>query len=256
LEHLSILSFYPLMFLQSLYARMAIVGMAYDIISNNPALMLPTYFIGNGQGLFDWTLNIVKGIIHMANRKGLGESKKYSTGSIHENASGQFMIKDRYMDDNDVITLEIEWLSGDKTGEIESNKEVNISASIHKFQVSRSGRYPHLPSMNPQTKEEKIAVVTTIEEIHAMLVANSSNLTINKDRIEEIHGEQNYNKELLEAGIRKMDSLHETIQQQQQTISQLSDQIKRMIDHEALLKGSQEAFMRQQETLNKLVEKI
>jgi hypothetical protein len=68
----------------------------------------------------------------MANRRGLGESRKYANGTIHENASGKFMIKDRFMDDDGVIMLEIEWLSGDKVGQIETNKEVNISSNNRK----------------------------------------------------------------------------------------------------------------------------
>jgi bifunctional non-homologous end joining protein LigD len=35
-----------------------------EFISNGPAIMLPTYFIGDGQGLFDWTLeNKWEGIV-------------------------------------------------------------------------------------------------------------------------------------------------------------------------------------------------
>jgi ATP-dependent DNA ligase len=42
-----------------------------ELVSNSPAIMLPTYFIGDGQGLFDWTLEHKwEGIVakHVASR--------------------------------------------------------------------------------------------------------------------------------------------------------------------------------------------
>lgn len=64
------------------------------------------------------------------------KSKKFANGTVHENASGQFMIMDRYTKD-DVIMLKFQWLTGAKAGKIEDNKESNINASIYKYQVSR-----------------------------------------------------------------------------------------------------------------------
>jgi uncharacterized coiled-coil protein SlyX len=67
----------------------------------------------------------------------LGKSRKYYTGATHENASGKFQILDRYLGDDEKPWLKFQWLSGDKEGEIEENKEENINASLYKFRVSR-----------------------------------------------------------------------------------------------------------------------
>ena len=44
-------------------------------------------------------------MIALANREGLGVSRKYATGSVHESASGKFEITDRYKED-DLVMLE------------------------------------------------------------------------------------------------------------------------------------------------------
>jgi uncharacterized coiled-coil protein SlyX len=69
------------------------------------------------------------------NVEGIKPSKKYANGTIHENASGKFQVLDRFLDeDGKTIIIKIQWI---ETGTVEVNKEVNISASIWKFQKSR-----------------------------------------------------------------------------------------------------------------------
>jgi hypothetical protein len=61
----------------------------------------------------------------VANRKGLGVSKKYANGTIHENATGRFMIIDRFAeedDDKNVPILEFQWISGEKEDKVETNQ--------------------------------------------------------------------------------------------------------------------------------------
>ncbi|PEL13024.1 hypothetical protein [Bacillus sp. AFS017336] len=70
------------------------------------------------------------------NRDDMGISRKFAKGSTHQNATGKFTIMDRFRKEN-ITYLEFQWLSGEKTGEVEVNKEGNMNASIHKFNASR-----------------------------------------------------------------------------------------------------------------------
>jgi hypothetical protein len=67
----------------------------------------------------------------------LGKTRKYKNGSIHENASGKFMILDRYQGEDGKAWLKYQWLNGMSEGKVEENKEENINASLYKFKVSR-----------------------------------------------------------------------------------------------------------------------
>ncbi|WP_174732070.1 hypothetical protein [Mesobacillus harenae] len=68
--------------------------------------------------------------------RGLKKSSKFNKGAVHENGTGKFEILDRYIEDN-IIMLKYKWLSGDLEGDIETNKEVNVNASIWKFKKVR-----------------------------------------------------------------------------------------------------------------------
>lgn len=68
----------------------------------------------------------------------LGKTRKYFNGSTHEVASGKFKIVDRYLNyTTGKVYLKYEWISGDRKGIVESNKEENINASLYKFRQSR-----------------------------------------------------------------------------------------------------------------------
>lgn len=89
---------------------------------------------------------------------GLGHSKKFSEGTIHENGSGKFQILDRYIENN-IIILKYQWLSGETEGQIDINKEANINASIWKFQKHRG----------LLTKESDQPITTDMSNIEARL---------------------------------------------------------------------------------------
>jgi len=91
----------------------------------------------------------------MAKVEGLRISRKYSNGTVHENGTGKLMVLDRYLNDDNEIMLKFQWMSGEKAGEVEENKEVNINASCHKFQVSR-GIKPVLEQPKIEPFNEKI----------------------------------------------------------------------------------------------------
>lgn len=69
-------------------------------------------------------------------QRGLKPSKKFANGSVHENGTGKFEILDRYLDNN-IIMLKFKWLTGEFEGDTETNKEVNVNASIWKFKKVR-----------------------------------------------------------------------------------------------------------------------
>ena len=60
-------------------------------------------------------------------------SKKFALGTIHENGSGVFEIVDRYEEDG-IVYLKCKYV---ESGEVITNKEVNVNASIWKFQNVR-----------------------------------------------------------------------------------------------------------------------
>jgi predicted RNase H-like nuclease (RuvC/YqgF family) len=92
----------------------------------------------------------------MSEGVGIKPSKKFANGSIHENGTGKFEILDRYLDNN-VIMLKYKWLTGEFEGQEETNKEVNINASIWKFQKVRG--------LTP-SEREKSDVLETARDIH------------------------------------------------------------------------------------------
>lgn len=66
---------------------------------------------------------------------GLKESKKFAIGSQHENSGGKFEILDRwYEEETNTIMLKYKYL---EDGRIETNKEVNVTASEWKWRRNR-----------------------------------------------------------------------------------------------------------------------
>ncbi|MFF2878368.1 hypothetical protein ACFVR2_18815 [Gottfriedia sp. NPDC057991] len=153
----------------------------------------------------------------MANKDGIGKSKKYANNSIHENASGTFIILDRYKKDDDIM-LKFEWLSGENTGQVDENKEVNINSSIHKFQVSRGN-----VTIQDTPKAEPI-----FDKIGQILDVVKG---IPDDRM-------------------KLETLLTLLDKQQNTLEALAEQVARLQqDRDAL-------FVKQQQLIEKLIDKI
>lgn len=222
----------------------------------------------------------------MPNREGLGISRKFADGTVHENASGQFRILDRYLEDLDgkqEIMLQFEWITGDNKGQIEVNKEKNINASIHKFKVSRGlpartnfgvdtnevmekldevlDAAEHMQE-NQLTKHHFDKIIELIEERHLTTEEFTETVTrllsnrVNKDYFEEAMQSRHEMAESLE-------KLHNTVEQQQQTIKSLTDQMERLTQQRENFTNQQEqyikhqeSYLRQQQTLDKLVEII
>jgi hypothetical protein len=163
----------------------------------------------------------------MANRKGLGASKKFANGTIHENGSGRFMILDRFADeDGSTPMLEFQWLSGDKERQTEINKEININSSIHKFQVSR-GR-PTVVA-EPQRIEDNLPFMDKIDMMATQLKQNGQFIEMFCDHMT------------------KMLTMQET---QQKTIDTLTESVRQLTERNA------ELILKQQESLYKLIDKV
>lgn len=173
----------------------------------------------------------------MANKAGLGVSKKFTVGSIHESASGTFNILERYAGDEGQAWLKIEWLSGGKAGQIEDNKEVNVNASIHKFQVSR-GRSGETGMTHRQG-------MPFLDRLDKLIELSEHNIEVSAS-----------NSEVLQSSIQWRESVDERmllfktiIDRQQDTINTLARQMNHLIEHNNLLQ-------KQQDALNKLIDKL
>lgn len=164
----------------------------------------------------------------MANRKGLGTSKKYANGTIHETATGKFMVLDRYAEEDDeknIPMLEYQWISGDKEGKVEQNREMNMAASIHKFATAKGK--PTIVA-EPQRIEHNVPFMEMIEATYAKVVSNQNAVDTALDRL---------------------DWMMKTMNEQQKTIATLTEQLVKLNDSNALL-------LKQQATMDKLIEKM
>ncbi|SEP18605.1 hypothetical protein [Paenibacillus sp. OV219] len=130
--------------------------------------------------------------------------------------------------------LEYQWQTGAKSGEIEHNKESNISASIHKFQTIRK------------------ASGTPVQAIEQGEATGGSVI----ERLEEQIEATKNNTELLVEMVRfmgtvdqRLKSMQEIINNQQHMIKNLTDEIDRHIAQNDIL-------VKQQDAMNKLIEKV
>ncbi|WP_066303949.1 hypothetical protein [Bacillus sp. FJAT-29814] len=154
---------------------------------------------------------------------GIKPSKKFANGTIHENASGRFQILDRFLENN-VIMLKYQWLH---SGEIEVNKEVNINASLWKFQKSRglidSPEYtPHIDAVTPADNHELLEQLLNLE----------SDASKQRQDIKE-----------------QIDLLNEKVLQQSTAINHLVELVTR---NQQILAE----FVKERELVNKLIDKI
>ena len=160
----------------------------------------------------------------MANRKGLNVSKKFANGTVHENGTGQFVILDRFEGEDGRPWLKLEWLSGDRVGKIETHKESNVNTSMHKFITIRkaSGEMPITRVVDDMTMMGKIDMsLKAIEKLSEESLVNGENA-----------------KRGMEMALSNKDS-----------IERLIAQMDRMLSNNELV-------IKQQEMLNKMLEKI
>jgi hypothetical protein len=199
----------------------------------------------------------------MANRKGLGKSKKFANGSIHENGTGRFMILNRYEGEDGQPWLEFEWLSGDKEGTLDSNKEMNMNASIHKFITNKkaAGEIPVEPVIvdtDHLTIMDKMDVLmgTVVDNrVHvsgladAVLGAIDKALLFNKEQIDGALEVARIQRAQTAELIEKMNILTDIIRERDVTIEKLNATVSALVTHSTMVN-------KQQEMLNKMVDTI
>ncbi|MBS4214911.1 hypothetical protein [Neobacillus rhizophilus] len=152
---------------------------------------------------------------------GMKPSRKFANGTIHENGSGKFQILDRFLENN-VIMLKYQWLD---SGEIEVNKEVNINASIWKFQKSHglidSPTYtPHIDAFTPAENHELLEQILNLEQDS---ISTQQGLKEHLDLLERTILEQS----------KDISKLMELVTQNQHTLSELvkdRDLLNKLID--------------------------
>jgi hypothetical protein len=114
--------------------------------------------------------------------------------------------------------LEFQWQTGERAGEIDTNTEANVNSAIHKFQIYRKGA------------GKEVVSHVNVDDLPIM------------EKIDTLYTRQT---EIFE----RFDEVTDMLGQQQEAIVSLSEQLARMVDHHGLL-------LKQQETLNKLIEKM
>lgn len=206
------------------------------------------------------------------NRDDLGISRKYQMGAIHELATGKFEITDRFKDKNGNVMLEYKWITGDKTDRVETNKETNLNASLHKYRISRGKptiqRFDNMGERMDYMENRLDEIEDKIDEVFQLVnkgvdfVEQNNKYIVAFDTILEkldrcINGVE-FNKQVLQNTDydEEFKSMKNIIREQEQLIQSLSSQIQQIILGSDLVEKQQETLNRQQELLNKLVDKL
>lgn len=189
----------------------------------------------------------------------LGKSRKYATGSVHENATGKFQILDRFLEDG-VVMQRFQWLTGEKEGQIEENKEENMNASIYKYEQSRG-----LLGAIEENKE-----VVTLQDIYSFTKecyrilrwyeedrnAVQKNLELME---EKLHVQTNLitdiAKHLTEQN-KKLEDLSKRDSKRDEVIKEIENTVDKNTGLIQNITNSMELFQNQQKMMDKLLEKI
>ncbi|WP_129691127.1 hypothetical protein [Gottfriedia acidiceleris] len=147
----------------------------------------------------------------MNNNDGIKPSRKYANGTVHETASGKFKVLDRYLKDG-VIMIKLQWL---ESNVIEENKEVNVSASIYKFQKSRG--------MNENSALSQPVEVQLLHDIKTSLDRLFEILDIRTELL-------NHALEKIDENRKKIDENRETLKTQQKMIEEQNKRINTIVD--------------------------
>lgn len=172
----------------------------------------------------------------------LGKSKKFANGTIHENASGQFLILDRFLKNN-VITLRFEWLTGEKAGTIEENKETNMNASIYKYQVSRGlidGEEP-VKTLTPtdvyEVAEKCLDILRIYQQDRQLILKSNEQMALILEKqeklIEQISRDLKHNTERMEKSAGLIANITATVEKNTLMITEIKgerDIVSKLVD--------------------------
>jgi hypothetical protein len=164
-------------------------------------------------------------------QEGIKPSKKYANGTFHENASGRFQILDRFLGKDGVIYLKIQWVV---TGQIETNKEVNVSASIWKYEKARG-------KVNPPEEKPPIPEVTfsdILEKIETL-----------EEYLHDAHG----NREGILDSFKK---LQEDVHDLREQVKDKNAKIDRLLEMQKTNQEQITILIKQNDLASKLIEKM
>lgn len=178
---------------------------------------------------------------------GMKPSRKFANGTVHENGSGQFEIVDRFLEDG-TIMLKYKWLNGEFEGQVDTNKEVNVNASIWKFQKVRG--------MTPSDREKKEdtdfmeEVRDAVQEGVAMVTKILGNQEFYADKLKEfLEGIEDIHRRM-ERGADQFKTLNQQIERQNAVIQQQNEYIH------MIMNTLEDRMANQQNMMAKLIEKI
>ncbi|WP_147534569.1 hypothetical protein [Bacillus marasmi] len=164
-------------------------------------------------------------------QEGIKPSKKYANGTFHENASGRFQILDRFLGKDGVVYLKIQWVA---TGQIETNKEVNISASIWKYEKA-TGK---IKSVETKPPLPEVTLSDLLEKIETL-----------EEYLHEAHENGKAYHELAK-------SMHEEIHDLKENLKHKNETIDRLIEIQRNIQEQIAVLIKQNDLASKLIEKM
>jgi signal transduction histidine kinase len=190
---------------------------------------------------------------------GIKPSRKYANGTFHENASGRFQILDRFLGKDGIIYLKIQWVA---TGQIETNKEVNISASIWKYEKASGKVKPaeDKPPLPEVTLSDILEKVETLEEyLHEAHENRKAYQELLKSMHEEIKDSAISIGELTETKKGTTDflkKLQEEVHDIREQLKDKNDTIERLLEMQRITQGQIAVLIQQNDIASKLIEKM
>lgn len=156
---------------------------------------------------------------------GIKPSKKFANGSVHENGTGKFEILERFLENN-VVMLKYRWLTGEFEGQEDTNKEVNVNASIWKFQKVRGlvGGDNRINNLNPSNRNDMYEnLIEKIEEIQAYQHEREEGFM---DNMENVHRGITKTLEYLEDVMQSRKSTFDQLDRMQSEILHLTKSVE------------------------------
>lgn len=184
----------------------------------------------------------------MANKRGLGTSRKFADGTQHENGTGKFEIINRYEGEDGKAWLEFQWLTGDRAGQIDRNSEANVNSAIHKFQITRRAAGKEVDATwETSGPGSGGSVVDMIESVSIIVQQNNDLLVQNTDVLTKLSA-------FIMAYNDRQDGLKGIIEKQMTIMDGFRSEIDKMVAGSKLMAKQQDAMNKQQDTVNKLID--
>lgn len=197
----------------------------------------------------------------------LGKSKKYANGSVHENASGTFQIIDRYLSSEGIVMLKVEWLTGEKAGQQEENREENINASIYKYEQSRGLLGTIIENKEVVTMKDLQAELNEVKEelklVRGILLEHveidKTIKNVNSNLEKALQAQSNIMVDVvkqLSNNTKKIEEILEDGEKRDDNIKDLANTVDKNTNLIQTITSNLDIFQNQQRMMDKLLEKI